>query len=328
MATESTNDPLGLPEPAQLLEDLLGGGRRRSAAPYGIVWIRGPEAAAFLHRMCSQDVIGLAVGAAVPAAFLDAKGRLVALATVGRLAEDEFALETQVHQAGTVRELLDRYHFTERLEIPGLPPASDARLPVDWQVPDEGPGSGEVAADDTTITFQGVRHGVRWQRVHPRDPNGFDRDAVLAALPPGEPLSEDEAAAVRLLTFEPWIGTDTEERTLGMEAGIDDVLSTTKGCYTGQEIVARIHTYGKVNRKLCLLLVEGTLPQALDTEVVETEDRVPVGRIKTMAPLPGRDQQVAFAWLPGDFWAKGSLVFVDATPAQTLGFGPPAATST
>src|SRR5690606_24694337 len=79
--------------------------------------VEGPDAVDFLQRLCSQDVQGLAVGAAAPASFLSAKGRLVTTAWIGRLRADALVVAVAAEHAPGLAELLDRYHFTERLEI-------------------------------------------------------------------------------------------------------------------------------------------------------------------------------------------------------------------
>lgn len=313
----------------ELLQNLLGNGRSDPEAAYGAVRVEGPDAAEFLHRMCSQDVEGMGEGAAAPAAFLDPKGKLLAIVTVGRVAKETYVVETQGHQAAEVYGLLDRYHFTERLKLEelsgqcahvlafqGVPAASDevSGAPGPWE---SAPWRVEIL--DGAVLFEGSRRGVAWRRAH-----GADPAAALGEQP--QPLGAKEREAVRLLMGEPTVGVDTEPKTLGMEAGIEDFLSTTKGCYTGQEIVARIHTYGRVNRKLCLLHIEGEGDLALDADVLEPEDEIPVGRIKSSTVLPevGR---IAFAWLPADFWPLGTKLQVAGAEAQVWGFAPPDATA-
>ena len=83
------------------------------------------------------------------------------------------------------------------------------------------------------------------------------------------------------------IGVETEASTLALEADLDDHCSTTKGCYTGQEIVARIHTYGHVNRKLCLLQLDGDGAIEQPVPLHELEDDLPVGRVMHAVAAPG-----------------------------------------
>jgi folate-binding protein YgfZ len=121
------------------------------------------------------------------------------------------------------------------------------------------------------------------------------------------------------------VGLETEPSTLALEADLDDHCSTTKGCYTGQEIVARINTYGHVNRKLCLLHLpagpELTTPQPLH----EPEDQLAVGRVLHAVPVPGKPLRVGLGYLPKDFQALGTKLRLDDGGAVTVvGFGPAA----
>ncbi|MBM4062218.1 MAG: hypothetical protein FJ265_14145, partial [Planctomycetes bacterium] len=105
------------PTPEILTAELLASGPfARANAPFRLLWVRGPDAAGFLHRLCSQDVLGLGIGEAKPAAFLDSKGKLLVTCLVGRL-PDGFVLEVATAQAERLAALLERYHFTEKLTI-------------------------------------------------------------------------------------------------------------------------------------------------------------------------------------------------------------------
>ena len=118
-------------------------------------------------------------------------------------------------------------------------------------------------------------------------------------------------------------GIETEPTTLALEADLDDHISTTKGCYTGQEIVARIHTYGQTNRKLCLLwLGPGaaiTAPQPLH----EIEDQMAVGRVMHAVPVPGHAARLGVGFLSKDFQARGSqLALADGGACEVIGYAP------
>jgi folate-binding protein YgfZ len=113
------------------------------------------------------------------------------------------------------------------------------------------------------------------------------------------------------------VGADTEPGTLALEADLDDHVSLTKGCFTGQEIVARIHTYGHVNRGLVLLHLQGGEPIEQPLQLVEPEDGIAVGRVMRAVPVPGRGLRVGFGFLPQDFRGRGTrLRLGDARGAE------------
>ena len=268
---------------------ILGtGGRSRRPAPYGMVTVSGPDAKGFLQGLCSQDIAGMADGAVRPAAFLNAKGRLLSLCHAGVLGETVY-LSTQDHLAADLGELLERFHFSERLEV-AVP---------EWSC-DELVGLPRPGARTTEmLTGGGIvlaieRGGVFRLRYH-APAGSIPKDALPTQ---GEELGADAAECLRIFSGELLVGRDTETNTLALELPIDDHISTTKGCYTGQEIVARIHTYGHTNRGLRRLGIAGTGPIEPGTALVETDEGEPVGRVMTSADVPGEDARIAFGFLP------------------------------
>jgi len=307
-------------------ENLLGAERAagrwaRSPSPHALLRLFGPDTVDFLQRLCSQHVVAMAPGDALPAAFLNPKGKLVATCWLGRT-PDAVWLEVARDQLDTLAELLDRYHFAEKLAIERV---------ADWTC-GEVLGSGAPAAlglepgicrplDGEGLVLTGERHGLSWVRYH--------APAAFFEAPPWseaglEEISEELAECLRICAGIVAVGSDTEPTTLALEAALDDHVHNDKGCYTGQEIVARIHTYGHVNRLLCLLRVEGTPAIEIGTPLVETEEGDPVGRAMTSAPLPDGNGTVALGYLPGDFQEPGTrlrLGVADGPEVEVVGFG-------
>lgn len=293
---------------------------QRSDGPYRLVEVKGPDAAEFLHRLSTQDVLGMGDLQVGPAAFLDAKGKLQVTCLLLRR-DSSFWLETHAEQADRLVALLERYHFTEKLTVAlsALRPDTEE---VRWA---EGATKRDdrVAAGDGRIEFSFVRRGVEFHRRY-----GGGSAAVAAgdgtdALRPPTPLTADRAECVRMAVGLLRVGVETEPATLALEADLDDHISTTKGCYTGQEIVARIHTYGHVNRKACLLwLAPGpaiTSPQALH----ELDDQLAVGRVLHAVPAPEQPFRLGVGYLPKDFQAPGTkLALADRSAVEVVGYPP------
>ncbi|MEM7201435.1 MAG: hypothetical protein AAF628_14285 [Planctomycetota bacterium] len=283
----------------RFFDDPTSGDLVRDQAPFGVLAVRGPDAVEFLHRLCSQDLTAAAPGDALPAAFLNAKGRLVATCVAGRLPDGAW-LEAQAGQLDTIAELLERYHFSERLEV-------QRRDWVCWEVLQPSAGSKSdtcVELEGGGVRFTGGRHGVRWVRWHAAA--AAFADAAPWSAPAPQALSTELAEAWRICAGLVRVGEDSDASTLGPEASLDDHLSLTKGCYTGQEIVARIDTYGHVNRRLCLLEVDTVAPFEPPTMLVEPDEGDPVGRAMTSAALPDGQRRVALGYLPADFWEPGT----------------------
>jgi folate-binding protein YgfZ len=297
--------------PSDLLAGLVGNGPlARDDAPYRLLRVAGVDAGEFLHRLCSQDVLGLRDGEVRPAAFLDAKGRLQATCLVGRAA-DAFWLEVAAERSELLAALLERYHFTEALQIQREPAAACREVVA--LLAGGAPGERRIEVRDGRPTIWCARRGVQFVRSH-GTPGGPASAGVLTS---------DAAECVRMLVGFVRTGVETEATTLALEADLDDHISTTKGCYTGQEIVARIHTYGHVNRRLCLLLLAAGAPFAAPRLLHEPQERAPVGRVLHAVAIPGREARLGVGFLPKDFQAIGTrLLDQDGGEVVVIGYGP------
>jgi folate-binding protein YgfZ len=304
-------------------QTLLGAAGHGLVRPLPAAWLAvvGPDAADFLHRVCSQDVLGMAPGTCRPAAFLSGKGRLVATALVGRVA-DGCVLETDAHLIDELMALLDRYHFAERLELV-RPAGSVAAALVGRAAPElAGLPAGHAApTPDGGIVLTLARHGLSF--VHRHGP----ADAVDAwAGGLGVPLLDAAAAeCLRILIGQVRVGTDTDQATLALEAALDEHIATDKGCYTGQEVVARIHTYGHVNRRLALLRIATEEPVAAGSKLRDPADGEVVGRVTSTARVPGRALTLALGYLPENAIgpdAKLALETADGPRVHCARFGP------
>jgi len=296
-----------------LIHELLGNGPYEALDPrHRLVRVEGRDAGEFLHRLCTQDIVGMAEGAARPAAFLDAKGKLVATSLVARL-DAGYWIETTADQLATLGALLERYHFTEKLTIA----VSDLRSREE-RVSLAG-GAAPVATcrrDEARLALALDRRGVRFERAYasPETP------ITPAGLPACDGNRYDCA---RMLAGLVRVGVETEPTTLALEVDLDDHISTTKGCYTGQEIVARIHTYGHTNRKLCLLRLGPGDAIAAPQPLHEMDDRLAVGRVMHCVRLPDRTEHLGVGYLPKDFQAIGTaLALADGRRVEVVGYEP------
>jgi folate-binding protein YgfZ len=135
---------------------------------------------------------------------------------------------------------------------------------------------------------------------------------VFAAVPPpGAVLAPDEFAAHRIAAAEPWFGVDVDESTIPQETGlVPEAVSFTKGCYLGQELVARIDSRGHVNRVLCRLEGPGDPPRSGEPV---THGGREVGVLGSVASVAGG-------------WVALAMVRREAGPgdAVTVGAGAPA----
>jgi folate-binding protein YgfZ len=201
--------------------------------------------------MLSNDVEALAPGESCDALLLTAKARVIAPLRVLRRSEDDFLLLTEPELGERMRAELVRMRFAAKAEI-------------------------EPEAHTSTLVF-GTRPegGIRNA--------DYSREAweVLDADLDGERLSDEELERLRIEAGTPRYGSEIDDRVLPAEAGLTErAVSFTKGCYPGQEPIARQHYRGKVNRRLRVLEVDGDV--APESEVLLGEKAV--GRVTSAVP--------------------------------------------
>lgn len=220
--------------------------------PRRIAWVEGPDAMALLQGLLTADIQAIPVGGAVRSLVLTTRGHVVAGMAVARDGEEEFTLILDPPPARDGVQVIAAHHVSEDAEVLG---PEDARVLVatddlagalegagDLQVPGAIPGTIEVLADDPA--------------------------AVAAAR--GIALSEASALqALRVERGAPEIGVDTGDTTLVQEALLDDAVSFDKGCYLGQETVARLHYRGHPNRRLARIALEGPVPPGAPIDAAE-----------------------------------------------------------
>jgi folate-binding protein YgfZ len=186
------------------------------------VRVAGPEAADYLQRMVSNDVEALAPGEACPALLLTAKARVIAPLVVLRRADDDFLVLTEPGLGDVVRAHLTRMRLRARCEV-------------------------EPEEHESVLVFGGAEgFATDWPRA---------REALDSALAPT--LSAEELELWRIQSGVPRWAHEIDDRILPAEAGLDaSHVSFSKGCYPGQEPVARLHFRGHPNRALRVLVLD------------------------------------------------------------------------
>jgi folate-binding protein YgfZ len=218
--------------------------------PRAYVAVRGPDAVDLLQRMVSNDVVALAEGASCEALLLTPKARVIAPLRVWRRGPDDFLLLTEPELGETVQTQLVRARFAAKCEIE----------------PEE----------HTSLLVFGGADGI---------PNGdYGEPAVEVLDDDVEPtLSDDELERMRIAAGTPRFGAEIDDRVLPAEAGlVERAVSCTKGCYPGQEPIARLHYRGKANRRLRILEVDDDRAPAAEAEIALGEKVV--GRVTSSVP--------------------------------------------
>ncbi len=217
------------------------------------VRVAGPDAADYLQRMVSNDVEALAVGEACPALLLTAKARVIAPLVVWRRGEEDFLVLTEPGLGERVRSELLRLRFRARCEL-------------------------EAEQHESVIVFGGEEGFVTdWPGA---------REVLDTNLEPT--LSPDELELRRIESGVPRWGHEIDESILPAEAGLDAThISFSKGCYPGQEPIARLHYRGHANRALRVVVGEDPEVERVTSEATRPDGtRVALAYVKTKAKAP------------------------------------------
>ncbi|MGH9289722.1 MAG: YgfZ/GcvT domain-containing protein [Acidimicrobiales bacterium] len=250
-----------------------------------VVRVAGPEAVGYLQGQLSQDIESLAVGSSARSFVLQPTGKVDAWVRVTRTAADEVVLDLDAGQGDALVTRLRRFLLRTKADVDTL----------DWRtVALRGPDATEAAhsadpADEVLVVLAG------WPGVE-----GVDLLGPAVEPPPGVPEADPSAyASLRIRSGVPRMGAELTDRTIPAEAGqwvIDASVDFTKGCFTGQELVARIDSRGgHVPRHLRGLVVSAGGPPPAGAPVVV--DGAEVGKVTSVAWAPGTDRGVALAYV-------------------------------
>jgi tRNA-modifying protein YgfZ len=222
---------------------------RVAARPRDYVGVRGPDAESYLQALVTNDVESLGPGEAREALLLTPKARVVAPLVVLRRAADDYLLLTEPGLGERLRAALVRTRFAAKCEI-------------------------ELEQHVSAVVLGGTE-GI------PTADYGIEAVEVLdVGLEPT--VGEDELELLRIKAGTPRFGKEIDDRVLPAEAGLDvRAIDFAKGCFVGQEPVARQHYRGRVNRSLRVLALEGEEPPAYDAEL--TREGKVVGRVTSAA---------------------------------------------
>ncbi len=296
----------------------------------GKLTVQGKEAASFLHNLCTNDIKGLRVGQGCEAFFTSAQARVLAHGYVSRLAEEAYWIDVP---AGTGAELLrhlDRHLISEIVEL--------ADVSADWrQVHVAGPDAKALLAQVLQSALPDLAE-LEWMPASGADlAHGRLRRHDFLGIPGFDWVGAKESMALvrerltaagavegskevyetlRVEAGTPVYGLDIDSTNLPQEVGrTERAVSFTKGCYIGQETVARIRTYGHVNRLLVGLRLAG--PSAAPANAPVLCDGKEVGQVTSSVVSPRGGGAIALAYLRRGHEAPGTAVTV-ATAAGAI----------
>ena len=210
--------------------------------------------------------------------MLTPKGRVIAPLRVWRRGPDDFLLLTEPELGERVRAALLRLRFAARCEI-------------------------EPEQHVSTVVFDETAEGI------PNEEYGRPAVEVLD-VDVETTMGDEELEKLRILARTPRFGREIDDRVLPAEAGLDQrAISFEKGCYPGQEPVARLHYRGHANRALRLLELDTAEPPEYDAEIRHGERTV--GRVTSAVIDKG--SVVALGYVRADVPGDAELAVGDVT---------------
>jgi len=302
----------------------------------GRLLVTGSEAVPFLNGLITNDMKTLEVGSWMPAAFPNVQGRLIASVRVLRLRDEgtekkvcsAFLIDTEAATHEKVLKTIERFtlagdfHVTDRtretvmLSVQGkkaisvvgsvLGAAAEGLAPqtvrqISWEQADSMVDvivihASHTAEDGCDLIVDSAHAGRLWNALQQAG---------------AQPLGYDALEVLRIEAGVPRYGIDMDDTNVVSETNLDDAVSFTKGCYIGQEIIARIKYRGHVAKKLSGLLFEGTVTVGAGS-VVNSAEAKEIGRLTSVTFSPSLNRTIALAYLKYDYIAPGTRVKVVA----------------
>jgi len=294
-----------------IYNDIRSGRAGFSEMKRGLFAIHGKEAVQFLDGMITNDMKTLEDGQQILAAFPNAQGRLLAVVRIQRQG-DTFLMETEEATREKLFQNLYRFTFAGDFFVEDLSeqfqyfevfgPAGDVYHP---EVADMFPGAYAFQAKHGASYFIPVDQAERVRNLLTNENN-----CVV--------IDDELYETLRIESGIPKFGMDMDETTIVPELGLDGMISYNKGCYVGQEIIARIHFRGHVAKQLTGLVLSE--PGAVATGFVPEAELVSVdgknaGKVASVVFSPKLEKNIALAFVRYDYLADGTALLVDGLTA-------------
>jgi aminomethyltransferase len=298
------------------------------ASDRGRATVRGRDATDFLHRLLANHVKTLRPGHGNANLLLSPKGKVQFTFELLRRAED-FELSTPPGRSRELVAALERFHFSEQVE---LVDTSAGHAPLELAGPSADSLVARLAGEELVL----ARHA--WRALPWRG-----TELVLVALDSGAWRLDCGSArvvelweALRSLGATPCglvvrdslrveagralAGLDVDENVYPQEAGLEHAFALDKGCYVGQEVVAKIDTYGGLNKRLLALRVDHSDPVRRGTRLWREDDgeRRELGLVTSWAYSFALDTGLALGYVKRHHHAPGTTFELEGGGCATI----------
>jgi folate-binding protein YgfZ len=286
-----------------------------------LVRATGADRVSFLQGMLSNDVAHLSSGAGCLALLLTIQGRITADVRVAAL-DDALLLDVDTRLRAAFVAALEQLLIADDVEL-GPPVEPLALLGVEGpdagrvvrpgELPAFGHAMVEIAATPVRVVRASEVGGAGYVLHVPVGAVARVWDACVAAG--ARPCGMDALEGRRVEVGIPRIGVDGDEKTLALELPLEAAVSQTKGCYLGQEVIARGTARGHVNRRLAGLVLDGPTPPVGAPLVRDGKD---AGLVTTVAHAFGAGGPAALGLVRREWWEPGTELAVRHGHAVTI----------
>ena len=299
------------------------------------ITVGGSEAVMFLNGLITNDMKTLAEKTWMPAVFPNVQGRLIAAVRVIRFSDQSdgkprFLLDTEVATHQQVLKTIERFTMAGDFKIADI---SNETAMLSVQGRDASRVVQSIFGDGVVTLPKNGLEEVRWQDVECKvirashtSEDGFDvliradKKSALANcfIEAGTVSVADETfETLRIEAGVGHFGRDMDESNVVTEANLDDAVSFTKGCYIGQEIIARIKYRGHVAKKLTGIAFEHSGKVEPGT-VVRSAEGKEIGRVTSFVFSPSLGRAIALGYVRYEQLAPGTEVQVGASETKAV----------
>jgi len=295
---EGAGFPLDFGEPAAEDLAITGGVGVFDRSAWEVLLVRGEDAGKFLNGLTTNDVESLQPGVLGAGLFCSTKGKILHAVDVVGTRPDQFLLICEPGDGNSVAGHLESYHIREAVEIGRVPlvcidvlgPGGETALATLGHSPGEAIGS----FHDAPVIAATHPLGALPRKVVlvPEPVAALWLETLLQQAPEARLIGSEAYERACIAAGVPRFGVDYGTDNLPAEGALHDRLCFTKGCYVGQEVHARLHYRGHVNRKLMALEFPAEQLEALQVGAPLYAEGAEVGTLTGLAsPMAGEGPQ-------------------------------------
>jgi len=305
----------------------------------GKLRLKGKDRIDFLHGMVTNDIKKLTPGTGLYAVFTNDKAKMLSDARIYCL-PDSLWVDLEPEVTDKIQKHLDKYTLSSDVTIENLSDAFGLFSiygPSSHEILAQLIGSEPAIKEHSTMTFslEGVQTLTARNEITGEP--GYDLYVPIDRMVPIwnrllqiggphglRPVGLDALDSLRIEAGIPRYGIDMDESNFPMEAGLEKrAISYTKGCYIGQETIARADAQGRMNKRLMGLELSSKSTPAVGQAILApptasgTQERV-IGTITSAIESPTFGKVIAMGYLHRDFAEPGKDVMIEGTPAKVV----------